>query len=71
MSKQSMAIFDIETDSLDPAVVYIITVFDMQSEQIMTFLNPLEGLNKLNSYDILIGHNVVNFDLPVLGFHSS
>ena len=66
MSKQSMAIFDIETDSLDPTVVYIITVFDMQSEQIMTFLNPLEGLNKLNSYDILIGHNVVNFDLPVL-----
>lgn len=63
-------IFDIETDGLleDLTTCWCIVCRDVDTGEVKTF-NPFEiqeGLEMLANSDEIIGHNIINFDLPAL-----
>ena len=61
-------IFDIECDSLKPTVIWCIVAKDMDENDVKVF-GPdciTKGINYLQSADILVGHNIIGFDLPVI-----
>ena len=66
------AVFDIETDGLwnECTKIWLIVIQDYQTKQIYVYGpedSPLEeGIKHLESYDAIIGHNIVNFDIPVI-----
>ena len=60
---------DIETDGLDPSVVWCIAVQDVDSRQVITFSGTTLGLFKpwmASEVDCLVFHNGIGFDVPVL-----
>lgn len=75
MRKKS--ILDIETNAIDfetgthlSAVtnIHLMVIKDYQTEEIFWYTEDRlqEGLEKLNTYDIAIGHNIIGFDHPVI-----
>lgn len=67
---KTRAVFDIECDNLlsDVTVVHCITLKDLNTGKMYHYKpHRIEaGLEKLSQYDILIGHNIIGYDLPVL-----
>ena len=61
-------VFDIETDDLKATKLWCIVAQDADSGKIYKFApHELEsGLELLKSADVLIGHNIVGFDIPVI-----
>lgn len=63
-------VFDIESDGLLDTVstVWCIVAQDLDTEKIYTFdqHNIQEGIEFLLSADVLIGHNIQGYDIPVL-----
>lgn len=66
-----MVVFDIETDGLNYSKIYCLhaaildpLTFDVINEVSLTDYSEMRNL--LQSQDILIGHNIIDFDLPVL-----
>lgn len=60
---------DIETDGLDPSVVWCIAVQDVDSGQVITFSGTTLGLFKpwmTSEVDCLVFHNGIGYDIPVL-----
>ena len=60
---------DIETDGLDPSVVWCIAVHNVDSGQVITFSGTTLGLFKpwmASEVDCLVFHNGIGFDVPVL-----
>ena len=60
---------DIETDGLNPSVVWCIAVQDVDSKQVITFSETTLGLFKpwlVSEVDCLVFHNCIDFDVPVL-----
>ena len=60
---------DIETDGLNPSVVWCIAVQDIHSGQVITFSETTLGLFKpwlASEVDCLVFHNGISFDVPVL-----
>lgn len=57
--------FDIETDGLDRRKnkIHFVAVGNEEKEKILT---PEKAVKILNEADLLIGHNILNFDIPVL-----
>ena len=75
MSEKQMLVFDIETNGLlyDVSEIHCIAIYDSTKEKTFVFNNqggecyPItEGLHWLSSADVLIGHNIIGYDLPVL-----
>ena len=75
MSEKQMLVFDCETNGLlhDVSEIHCIAIYDSQKEETFVFNNqgsdcyPItEGLHWLNSADVIVGHNIINYDLPVL-----
>ena len=75
MSEKQMLVFDIETNALlyDVSEIHCIAIYDSTKEETFVFNNqgdkcsPItEGLHWLSSADVLIGHGIIGFDLPVL-----
>lgn len=68
MSKD--AVFDLETNGLLDAVtkVHIMVVRCLQTGRTKVFREHqmVEGLKYLDSFDRLIGHNIIKYDIPVL-----
>ena len=68
----SECVFDIETNGLEEKLtkVHCMVLFDMESEQYFKYgpnLGNLQiGLNRLDSYSTIVGHNIIKFDLPAL-----
>lgn len=66
------AVFDIEANALelkDVTKVWCIVIQDLSTLEVFKY-GPeqiLSGLDKLRSFDRIIGHNIINYDLPVLG----
>jgi len=61
-------IFDIETDGLDPQVIHCIVTLDCDSGEIRRYNHENEGnfyngLKALQEADVIIGHNIIGFDL--------
>ena len=70
-----MLVFDCETNGLlhDVSTIHCIAIYDSQKEETFVFNDqggdcyPLtEGLHWLTSADVIIGHNIIGYDLPVL-----
>ena len=75
MSENQMLVFDCETNGLyhDVSEIHCIAIYDSTKEETFVFNNrggdcpPItEGLHWLSSADVLVGHNAIGFDLPVL-----
>ena len=73
MSEKQMLVFDCETNGLlhDLSEIHCIAIYDAQKEETFVFNNqggdcyPItEGLHWLSSADIIVGHNILGFDLP-------
>jgi len=60
-------IFDIETDGLINEVtkIHCLVLKDIDTNTILS-LSVKEALDKLSNADIIIGHNIIKFDLPVI-----
>ena len=61
-------IFDIETNALwRPSKIWVLVIMDVDTEEMETFVGDQieEGVKKLNG-NIVIGHNIVKYDIPVL-----
>ena len=67
-----MLVFDLETDGLLSEVtkVHCLCIYDTENETAYTFDSAKDniqvGINLLAEADIIVGHNVINYDLPVL-----
>ena len=75
MSEKQMLVFDCETYGLlhDLSEIHCIAIYDAQKEETFVFNNqggdcyPItEGLHWLTSADVIVGHNIINFDIPAL-----
>ena len=63
----SKIIFDIEADGLNPSSVWCIVAKEWNGA-VHTFDNTqiAEGIKFLESAEVLIGHNIIGYDIPVL-----
>lgn len=69
-----MLVFDIETDGLlhDVTQIHCIVIHDTESDSTLTYndqgnTDPIvRGINYLAQADQIVGHNVINYDIPVL-----
>ena len=74
MSESQMLVFDCETNGLlhDVSTIHCIAIYDSQKEETFVFNHqgdqrPItEALHWLSSADVIIGHNVINYDIPVI-----
>jgi DNA polymerase-1 len=61
-------IFDIETDNLDATKIWCIVAKELNGKSYRFTPDEIEdGIKLLQDADTLIGHNIIGFDLPVLG----
>ena len=74
MSEKQMLVFDCETNGLlhDVSEIHCIAIYDSETEETTVFndrggqCRPItEALHWLNSAEIIIGHNIIGYDLPV------
>lgn len=70
-----MLVFDCETNGLlhDATEIHCLAIYDTEQHEYFVFNNqgcdcyPItEGLHLLTDADLIVGHNIINFDLPVL-----
>lgn len=65
-----IALFDLETDGLLAEVtkVHVMAVRCLTTGKLTIFRQHQmkEGLDHLSSFDLLVGHNIINYDMPVL-----
>lgn len=63
----SKIIFDIEADGLDPTVIHCIVAKEWGGA-VHTFDNTQikEGIKFLENAEVLIGHNIIGYDIPVI-----
>jgi DNA polymerase I-like protein with 3'-5' exonuclease and polymerase domains len=75
MSKPLTLYFDIETNAIedftlltDLEVIHCISIYEPQSEKIVTYSGTSieEGLRQLDRATTIVGHNVINFDIPAI-----
>ena len=75
MPEKQMLVFDCETNGLlhDLSEIHCIAIFDSQKEETFVFNNqgsdcyPItEGLHWLTEADVIVGHNIIGYDLPVI-----
>jgi DNA polymerase-1 len=63
---QRILFLDIETDGLNPSKIFICVTKDKETNRV-TYHTRADTFNKLiENYDILVGHNILSFDAPVL-----
>ena len=58
----SYVILDIETDGFDASVIHCVVCEDHHAEQ-RVFYKPDNLQDYLAQYDLVIGHNAIQFDL--------
>jgi len=68
-------IFDIETNAIDNFVtlgglkeIFCVSIFDPRAGRIETFSkeNVPAGLKLLSNADVIVGHNIIGFDIPAI-----
>ena len=67
---ESWLIFDLESDGLYDAVskIHCLVIYDIQSGNTFSYGPEAidNAINHLDSADVLIGHNILFYDIPVL-----
>ena len=74
MEQEVSLIFDIETNGLLKNVdtIHCLVIHDLQEDQTLTYNDkghsePLSrGLQRLQDADLIIGHNIIGYDIPVI-----
>ena len=75
MIKPLKLYFDIETNGLedfallsDLRVVHCLSIYQMEGDKIITYHGDsiIRGIRGLNRADVIVGHNIINFDIPAL-----
>ena len=75
MQENQMLVFDCETNGLlnDVSEIHCIAIYDSTKKKTFVFNNqgsdcpPItEGLHWLSSADVIIGHNIIGYDIPTL-----
>ncbi len=69
-----MLVFDLETDGLlnDVTCIHCLVIFDSKTDETYVYNDQgdqepiVRGVQLLEEADIICGHNVINFDLPIL-----
>lgn len=69
-----MLVFDLETDGLfnDVTRIHCLVIFDSTTDETYVYNDQgdqepiVRGVQLLEEADIICGHNVINFDLPIL-----
>lgn len=62
-------VIDIETNGLDPSVIHMIGILDIQTEEFFAFVGEeeiIDAIEIMANADVLVGHNVLEYDLPVI-----
>jgi DNA polymerase I-like protein with 3'-5' exonuclease and polymerase domains len=66
----SRYIFDVETDGLLPTIttVHCLTIMDIDTQEMQSFTPDTikDGIKLLEEASVIIGHNVINFDIPAI-----
>ena len=69
-SAEKWYVFDIETNGLydDVNEIFCIVIYDVTRQQTITYgPDSIDGaIDALNNADVLIGHNIIFYDIPVL-----
>ena len=60
-------IFDIETNGLNPSIVWVIVTKDIDSGAVVTYVQGewLKFNEAIEAADEVIGHNIIGYDIPV------
>ena len=69
-----MLVFDLETNGLlnDVTCVHCLVIYDSEADQVLVFNDQgseepiVRGVQLLEEADVLCGHNVISYDIPVL-----
>ena len=69
-----MHIFDIETNGLlyNVDTIHCLVIYDTETDQTLVYNNSgteepiVRGVQILEDSDCILGHNIINYDLPVL-----
>lgn len=74
MERELTLIFDIETDGLKENVttIHCISIYDTETHKIISYNDSgnaepvVRGVQRLHDADVIIGHNVISYDVPVI-----
>ena len=69
-----MLVFDLETDGLldDVTKIHCLVIYDSETDETVIYNNQgnkepiVRGVQRLEDADVLVGHNLIGFDLPVI-----
>jgi len=67
-------IFDLETDGLlhDLTCIHCLVIYDVEADQTLCYNDQgnqepiVRGITRLEDADTIIGHNIINYDIPVI-----
>lgn len=64
---KNIKIFDLESDNLyfDVTKIHVTSIQDLGSDVVKSYTDPLEAIEELKKADLLVGHNIIGYDLPV------
>jgi len=74
MEREVSLIFDLETDGFlkDVSTVHCLAIHDLDTEKTITYNDTgsqepvVRGIQRLQDADLVIGHNIIGYDLPVI-----
>ena len=74
MEGEVSLIFDLETDGFlrDVSTVHCLAIHDLDTEKTITYNDTgsqepvVRGIQRLQDADLVIGHNIIGYDLPVI-----
>ena len=66
MTMTSKIILDIETDGLEPTVIWVVVTKDVDTGKVNSFLDKDDFKNYLSTSMEIIGHNIIGYDVPAL-----
>ena len=69
-----MLVFDLETDGLldDVTKIHCLVIYDSETDETVIYNNQgnkepiVRGVQRLEDADVLVGHNIIGYDLPVI-----
>ena len=69
-----MLVFDLETDGLldDVTKIHCLVIYDSETDETAIYNNQgnkepiVRGVQRLEDADVLVGHNIIGYDLPVI-----
>ena len=69
-----MLVFDLETNGLlnDVTRIHCLVIYDSETDQTMVYNDEgseepiVRGIQNLETADVIVGHNVIGYDIPVI-----